>query len=68
MGEGALQALAAAGLKKEDIDFFIPHQANIRIIESAAKMCIRDRQQSLSPAAPSQSLASSSCQQFQPPA
>ncbi len=37
MGEGALQALAAAGLKKEDIDFFIPHQANIRIIESAAK-------------------------------
>ncbi|MBQ8298051.1 MAG: ketoacyl-ACP synthase III [Ruminococcus sp.] len=26
-----------AGVTKEDIDFFIPHQANIRIIETAAK-------------------------------
>lgn len=37
MGKGALEALAAAGLKRADIDYFIPHQANIRIIESAAK-------------------------------
>lgn len=37
MGEGSLEALKAAGLGKEDIDFLIPHQANIRIIESAAK-------------------------------
>lgn len=26
-----------SGIKKEDIDWFIPHQANIRIIETAAK-------------------------------
>ncbi len=26
-----------SGVKKEDIDWFIPHQANIRIIETAAK-------------------------------
>lgn len=37
MGEGSLEALRAAGLGKEDIDFLVPHQANIRIIESAAK-------------------------------
>lgn len=29
--------LAAADLKKEDIDYFLPHQANIRIIDGAAK-------------------------------
>lgn len=29
--------LEKAGLKKEDIDYFLPHQANIRIIEGAAK-------------------------------
>ncbi|MCS1351366.1 beta-ketoacyl-ACP synthase III [Mechercharimyces sp. CAU 1602] len=29
--------LEKAGLKREDIDFLVPHQANIRIIESAAK-------------------------------
>ena len=28
---------ASAGLKTQDIDLFIPHQANIRIIDSAAK-------------------------------
>ena len=28
---------ASAGLKTSDIDLFIPHQANIRIIDSAAK-------------------------------
>jgi 3-oxoacyl-[acyl-carrier-protein] synthase-3 len=29
--------LAQAGLCLEDIDFFIPHQANLRIIEAIAK-------------------------------
>lgn len=37
MGETALKALHQAGLKHEDIDCLIPHQANIRIIQSAAK-------------------------------
>ncbi len=31
------EALAKANLKKEDIDLFIPHQANVRIIEAIAK-------------------------------
>ena len=33
----ALAAVAKAGLKPSDIDLFIPHQANIRIIEAVAK-------------------------------
>ncbi|MBE3572644.1 MAG: ketoacyl-ACP synthase III [Moorella humiferrea] len=37
MGEASLKALAQAGLKKEDVDFLIPHQANMRIIEAATK-------------------------------
>lgn len=37
MGEAAEEVLAAAGLTKSDLDFFIPHQANIRIIDAAAK-------------------------------
>ncbi|MES2201426.1 MAG: beta-ketoacyl-ACP synthase III [candidate division FCPU426 bacterium] len=37
MGEAAELAMAKAGLKSEDISLFIPHQANIRIIEAAAK-------------------------------
>lgn len=37
MGESALMALGKAGLGKMDIDCLIPHQANIRIIETAAK-------------------------------
>lgn len=37
MGEAAAKALANAGLSTEDIDCLIPHQANIRIIQSAAK-------------------------------
>lgn len=37
MGEAATKVLAKAGLEKSDIDLLIPHQANIRIIESAAK-------------------------------
>ncbi|WP_075981441.1 beta-ketoacyl-ACP synthase III [Bacillus massilinigeriensis] len=35
MGESSLKALDKAGLNKEDIDFLFPHQANIRIMESA---------------------------------
>lgn len=37
MGESSERVIEKAGLKKEDVDFFIPHQANFRIIESAAK-------------------------------
>jgi 3-oxoacyl-[acyl-carrier-protein] synthase-3 len=37
MGEAALEALALCGLTSADVSLFIPHQANIRIIESAAK-------------------------------
>lgn len=37
MGEAALKSLQAAGLNSSDIDCLIPHQANIRIIKSAAK-------------------------------
>lgn len=33
--EAALQALEKAGLTVEDLDFLVPHQANIRIIEAA---------------------------------
>ncbi|WP_195573069.1 beta-ketoacyl-ACP synthase III [Paenibacillus sp. 1001270B_150601_E10] len=35
MGSAAEEALAKAGKTKEDIDLLIPHQANIRIIQSA---------------------------------
>jgi 3-oxoacyl-[acyl-carrier-protein] synthase-3 len=37
MGDASAEAVRAAGLLNSDIDLFIPHQANIRIIESAAK-------------------------------
>lgn len=37
MGEVTSQALDEAGLKKEDLDFLIPHQANLRIIDAARK-------------------------------
>ena len=37
MGSTVMKSLERAGLQKEDIDYLIPHQANIRIIESAAK-------------------------------
>lgn len=37
MPHGAELALKRAGLKKEDIDVLVPHQANIRIIESASR-------------------------------
>ena len=35
MGESALNAVEKAGLTKEDIDYLIPHQANIRIMEAS---------------------------------
>lgn len=35
MGESSINVLEKAGLKKEDVDFLIPHQANIRIMEAA---------------------------------
>lgn len=35
MGESAVNVLDKAGLTKEDVDFLVPHQANIRIMESA---------------------------------
>jgi 3-oxoacyl-(acyl-carrier-protein) synthase III len=37
MSKAALKALESAGLTVNDIDVFIPHQANIRIIETMAK-------------------------------
>ncbi len=35
MGESSLSVLEKAGLTKEDCDFLIPHQANIRIMEAS---------------------------------
>lgn len=37
LGKVLRQVIRQAGLRTEDIDLFIPHQANARIIESAAK-------------------------------
>ena len=37
MGEAALEALKRAGLKRDDIDYLIPHQANIRIIDATGR-------------------------------
>ncbi|OEF98557.1 beta-ketoacyl-ACP synthase III [Desulfuribacillus alkaliarsenatis] len=37
MGNVSEEAVEKSGLRKEDIDFFVPHQANIRIIEPAMK-------------------------------
>jgi 3-oxoacyl-[acyl-carrier-protein] synthase-3 len=37
LGKALRQAIDQAGLTTEDIDLFIPHQANARIIESAAR-------------------------------
>jgi len=35
MGESSINVLEKAGLGKEDVNFLIPHQANIRIMEAA---------------------------------
>ncbi len=37
MGTAMEEALAHAGMTAEDMDLFIPHQANLRIIEAASK-------------------------------
>lgn len=37
MGDGAMEVLSMAGLKPEEVDYFVPHQANIRIINAAVK-------------------------------
>ncbi len=37
MGESSLKALEIANLSTDEIDYLIPHQANIRIIEASAK-------------------------------
>ncbi len=35
MGEASTNAVAKANLTPDDVDMFVPHQANIRIMESA---------------------------------
>ena len=35
MGESAVIVIEKAGLTKEDVDFLVPHQANIRIMEAS---------------------------------
>ncbi|CAN7464060.1 beta-ketoacyl-ACP synthase III [Rossellomorea sp. LjRoot5] len=35
MGESSINVIEKAGLSKEDVDFLIPHQANIRIMEAS---------------------------------
>lgn len=37
MGDACQQALKKAGMKPSDVDIFVPHQANRRIIDSAAQ-------------------------------
>ena len=38
LAESAKKVLADAGLTKEDLDWVVPHQANVRIIETTAKL------------------------------
>ncbi|GAF63987.1 beta-ketoacyl-ACP synthase III [Alkalihalobacillus trypoxylicola] len=35
MGDSSMRVIEKAGLTKEDVDYLIPHQANIRIMEAA---------------------------------
>jgi len=37
LGNSVVEALAAANLRQDDIDWLVPHQANLRIIQSVAK-------------------------------
>ena len=43
MAEASREALAQAGLGLDDVDLFVPHQANARIIEAVAKRLRLDR-------------------------
>ena len=44
MGDAAVEAVGKAGLNFEDIDMLIPHQANARIIDAAARRLDLDRE------------------------
>jgi 3-oxoacyl-[acyl-carrier-protein] synthase-3 len=44
MGDAAVEAVGKAGLTFEDIDMLIPHQANVRIIDAAARRLDLDRE------------------------
>ena len=37
LGGVATEALEAAGVSKEELDWLVPHQANLRIIQATAK-------------------------------
>jgi 3-oxoacyl-[acyl-carrier-protein] synthase-3 len=37
LDESARETLAAAGMRVEDVDWLIPHQANVRILEATAR-------------------------------
>ena len=41
--ESCMQVVTQAGLEKEEVDFLVPHQANIRIIDSARERLGLDR-------------------------
>ncbi len=43
MADATREALGQAGLRLEDVDLFIPHQANARIIDAVAKRLGLDR-------------------------
>ncbi|MFO7819018.1 MAG: beta-ketoacyl-ACP synthase III [Halanaerobacter sp.] len=45
LGKAAVKALEEAGMDKGDIDYLIPHQANTRIIDAAAKRLDLSRDQ-----------------------
>lgn len=45
LGKAAVKSLAQVGLDKDDIDYLIPHQANTRIIDAAAKRLDLSREQ-----------------------
>ncbi len=45
LGKAAQEALQQVDLEKDDIDYLVPHQANIRIIDAAAKRLELDKEQ-----------------------
>ena len=48
MGDASTRVVEKAGLSSEDIDLFVPHQANIRIMESAREIRIEREKMSVS--------------------